>query len=89
MNLNPANVLDPVFHFLDGLLDQYGVYFYLAFVWLSLLVLACSIQWRVAPEISESTARERRPRHGLSVTYTSPPPTIIIHEYDPTDDGLD
>jgi len=26
MNLNPATVLDPVFHFLDGMLEEYGVY---------------------------------------------------------------
>jgi len=40
MNLNPAIVLDPVFRFLDGMIEECGVYFYLVFVWLSLLVLA-------------------------------------------------
>jgi hypothetical protein len=25
MNLNPATVLGPVFHFLDGMLEEYGV----------------------------------------------------------------
>ena len=40
MNLNPATVLDPVFHFLDEIIAEYGVYLFLAFVWLSLLVLA-------------------------------------------------
>jgi len=40
MNLNPATVLDPVFHFLDWILAEYGVYLFLAFAWLSLLVLA-------------------------------------------------
>jgi hypothetical protein len=33
MNLNPAPLLDPVFHFLDEMLKEYGVYFYLVFVW--------------------------------------------------------
>jgi hypothetical protein len=40
MNLSPTTVLEPVFHFLDGLLEENGVYFYLVFVWLSVLVLA-------------------------------------------------
>ena len=40
MNLNPATVLDPVFHFLDWLISEWGVYLFLASVWLSVLVLA-------------------------------------------------
>ena len=32
MNLNPATVLDPVFHFLDEAIADYGVYLYLALV---------------------------------------------------------
>ena len=40
MNLNPATVLDPVFHFLDWIIAEWGVYLFLAFVWLSVLVLA-------------------------------------------------
>jgi hypothetical protein len=35
MNLNPSEVLDPVFHFLDDAIANYGVYLYLALVWLS------------------------------------------------------
>ena len=90
MNLNPATVLDPVFHFLDGMLEEYGVYFYLVFVWLSLLVLA----W-----VFSGGLRRKFPNHphvgvgiGIGIqphTRPSPPPIIIIHEYDPPDDGLD
>ena len=40
MNLNSATVLDPVFHFLDWIIAEWGVYLFLAFAWLSLLVLA-------------------------------------------------
>ena len=88
MNLNPATVLDPVFHFLDGMLEKYGVYFYLVFVWLSLAVIV----W-----ILNGGLRCKRPQ-GNSVTIIpgiiftmqppiQPPPPIIIADFDPTQNG--
>jgi hypothetical protein len=40
MNLNPAELLNPIFNVLDALIENDGVYLYLVFVWLSLAVIA-------------------------------------------------
>jgi len=43
MNSNPAELLKllpPIFNALDALIDDYGVYLYLVFVWLALAVIA-------------------------------------------------
>jgi hypothetical protein len=40
MNLNPAELLNPIFNALDALIENDGVYLYLGFVWLALLVIA-------------------------------------------------
>ena len=40
MNLNPAELLNPIFNTLNGLIENYGVYHYLVFVWLALLAIA-------------------------------------------------
>ena len=39
MNLNPAELLNPIFNALDSLIENYGVYLYLVFVWLALLAI--------------------------------------------------
>ena len=39
MNLNPAELLNPIFNALDSLIENDGVYLYLVFVWLALLVI--------------------------------------------------
>ena len=40
MNLNPAELLNPIFNMLDSLIENDGVYLYLGFVWLALLAIA-------------------------------------------------
>jgi hypothetical protein len=89
MNLNPAELLNPVFDTLDGLIENDGVYLYLVFVWLALLVIA----W-----IFRGGLRKRM--KGSSITVVSriiftmqppiqPPPPIIGIEVDQTWNGDD
>ena len=89
MNLNPATLLDPVFHFLDWIIAEWGVYLFLAFVWLSLLVLA----WVFSGGLRREFPNQPHVRTGISIVIQPhsppPPPPIIIHEYEPLDDGLD
>lgn len=39
MNVSPLDVLGPVFHFLDRVIADYGVYLFLVFVWLCLILI--------------------------------------------------
>jgi hypothetical protein len=84
MNLNPATVLDPVFHFLDGMLEEYGVYFYLLFVWLSLILIA----WIFSGGLRRKFPNQPHVSASIGIIiqpHTPPPPTIIIQEYHPPD----
>ena len=78
MNLNPAELLNPIFNALDALIQDYGVYLYLVFVWLSL--------WR-AWILSGGLLRKRSQGNSATVVpgiifttrlpIQSPPPIII------------
>ena len=84
MKLNPAEVLNPVFNCLDALIQDYGVYCYLVFVWLSVAVIA----W-----VLSGGLRQKRPQGnsatiipGIIFTTRPPnqsPPPIIITDVDP------
>ena len=90
MNSNPAIVLDPVLHFLDGIIAEYGLYLFLAFVWLSLVLLT----W-----VFSGGLRRKFPNQpdvcasiGIIIQAHTPPslpPPIILHEYDPPDEDMD
>jgi len=84
MNLNPAEVLNPIFNALDALISDYGVYCYLVFVWLSLALIA----W-----VSSGGLRRKRPQgnsatiiSGIIITPRPPmhqPPPFFIADVDP------
>ena len=84
MILNPATVLNPIFNALDALIQNYGVYLYLVFVWLSLGAIA----WVLGGGL-----RRKRPQgnsatiiSGIIITTRQPmhqPPSFIIADVDP------
>jgi hypothetical protein len=79
-----------VLKFLDGVIADDGVYVYLVFVWLSLLVLA----WVFNGGLRRKFPNQPHVRAGIGIvmqphTSPSPPPLIIINEYDPPDYDCD
>jgi hypothetical protein len=89
MNLNPAEVLNPVFNALDALIQNYGVYCYLVFVWLSLVVIA----WVLGDGLRRKRPQENYAMVNLGIILTtrppnqSPPPNIDIEVDQTWNDG--
>jgi hypothetical protein len=84
MNLNPATVLNPVFNALDALIADYGVYLYLVFVWLSLVVIAWILSGGLRRKRSQGNSATVI--SGIIFTTRPPnqsPPPIIITDVDP------
>ena len=84
MNLNPADVLNPVFNFLDALISNYGVHLYLVFVWLSLGTIA----WVLGGGLRRKQAQGKSATVIPGIIFmTRPPnqspPPIIIANVDP------
>jgi hypothetical protein len=84
MNLNLANLLNPVFNFLDALISNYGDYLYLAFVWLSLGAIA----WVLGGGLRRKRSQENSVTVTPAIIFTTrpiiqSPPPIIVTEVDP------
>ena len=84
MILNPAPLLNPVFNVLDGLISNYGVYLYLVFVWLSLVVIA----WVLGGGLRRKRLHDNSTTFisGVIITMRPPnqsPPPIVITDVDP------
>jgi hypothetical protein len=89
MNLNPATMVDPVFHFLDWIISESGVCLFLAFAWLSLILIA----WIFSGGLHRKFPNQPHVNASIGIIIRPhtppPPPTIIIQEFHPPDDGMD
>ena len=84
MNLNPAELLNPIFNALDDLIENDGVYLYLVLVWLALAVIVWIISGGLRKRMKGNAATVVP---GIIFTMQppiQPPPPIIGIEFDQT-----
>ena len=85
MNLNPGEVLDPVFHFLDDAIANYGVYLYLVLVWLSVIVIA----WIFSGGLRRKMRQQPRINVGIVIQASAPPQPQFLYPDSVCDDNDD
>ena len=83
MNLNPAELLNPIFNALDALIENNGVYLYLVFVWLALLAITWIFSGGLRKRVKgNSTTIIPAIIFAMQPPTQSPPPITGI-EFDP------
>ena len=81
MNPSPAELLDPIFNFLDGLIQNDGVYFYPVFVCLSLAVIGWVLSGGLRRKSQDGNSAPAVPGIIITMqppTQSAPPPIIGI-----------
>ena len=82
MNLNPAELLNPIFNALDTLIEDDGVYLYLVLVWLALLAIGWILSGGLRKRMKGNAATVIPAIIFTMQPPSQPPPPIIGIEID-------